>query len=89
MICLCVSTGELCYAHCREYVAGVLLVSDAEIVAAMGALLARGLKAEPSGCAALAALLSQRVPDVQGRDVLVLVTGGNTSLQELSQLLPT
>ncbi|XP_076448691.1 L-threonine ammonia-lyase-like [Babylonia areolata] len=81
--------GKLCYAHCRQYVEAVLLVSDQEILQAMGTLLHRGLKAEPSGCAAMAALLCGRVPDVEGKDVLVVVTGGNVSVEELHSHLPS
>lgn len=81
--------GKLCYAHCRQYIEDVILVSDKEILQCMHALFARGIKAEPSGCAAMAALMNQRVPDVEGKDVLVMITGGNASPEELCQLLPS
>ncbi|KAK7102030.1 L-threonine ammonia-lyase-like [Littorina saxatilis] len=80
--------GKLCYAHCRQYVEEVILVSEKEILQCMHALFARGIKAEPSGCAAMAAILNQRVPDVEGKDVLVVITGGNVSAEELCMLLP-
>lgn len=80
--------GKLGYAHCKQYVEDVLLVSDKEILECMQVLFSRGIKAEPSGCAAMAAVLSGRVPDVEGKEVLVVVTGGNVSAEELYQLLP-
>ncbi|XP_025108678.1 uncharacterized protein LOC112572905 isoform X2 [Pomacea canaliculata] len=81
-------TGKLCYAHCKRYVEDVILVSDKEIIDCMKILLDRGIKAEPSGCAALAAILNHRVPDVEGKDVLVLISGGNISVEELHFLIP-
>lgn len=53
----------------------------------MEILFERGIKVEPSGCAAMAAILNNHVPDVEGKDVLVLVTGGNVSVEDLYQLL--
>lgn len=82
------STGRLCYAHCKRFVEDVILVSEEEIVQAMHELFERGLKVEPAGCAAMAAILNHRVPEVEGKDVLVIVSGGNVSVQELYQLLP-
>ncbi|XP_025091966.1 uncharacterized protein LOC112562733 isoform X1 [Pomacea canaliculata] len=80
--------GRLCYAHCKRFVEDVILVSEEEIVQAMHELFERGLKVEPAGCAAMAAILNHRVPEVEGKDVLVIVSGGNVSVQELYQLLP-
>ncbi|KAK7490025.1 hypothetical protein BaRGS_00018725 [Batillaria attramentaria] len=80
--------GKLCYAHCKRFVEEVILVSDQEIIQSMQVLFARGIKAEPSGCAAMAAILNKRVPDVEGKVVVVVITGGNVSVEEVYQLLP-
>ena len=66
----------------------VILVSDEEILQCMNMLFLRGIKAEPSGCAAMAAIVNKRVPDVEGKDVVVVVTGGNVTVEELYRLLP-
>ncbi|XP_005111982.1 L-threonine dehydratase catabolic TdcB isoform X2 [Aplysia californica] len=79
--------GSLCYKHCRWFVEDVLLVSDEEMLSAMRVLFDRGIKAEPSGCAAFAALLSGKVPDVEGKKVVVYITGGNVSCSELSDIM--
>ena len=44
-----------------------------------------GLVVEPSGAAAVAAVLSQKVPDVAGKRVVAFITGGNVSPHELAE----
>ena len=46
-----------------------------------------GLKAEPSGCAAMAAILNNKIPDVAGKNVVVLITGSNVTLSEMSSYI--
>jgi threo-3-hydroxy-L-aspartate ammonia-lyase len=79
--------GELTFAVIRERVDDVVLVSDAEIVAAMRFLFER-LKtvAEPSGATALAALLAGRV-EARGRRVGVVITGGNVTADRFAELI--
>lgn len=43
-----------------------------------------GLVVEPSGAAAFAALQSKKVPDVEGKRVVVMVTGGNVTIEDLA-----
>ncbi|XP_059175865.1 L-threonine dehydratase catabolic TdcB-like isoform X2 [Physella acuta] len=76
--------GTICYRHCRWFVEDILLVSDAEILRTMRLLFQRGIKAEPSGCAALAAVLSGKVPDIEGKKVVVYISGGNVTCSELA-----
>ena len=52
------------------------------------ALYRRGLVVEPSGAAALAALIHGRVPHVQNKKVVVVVSGGNITPAEINQMLP-
>ena len=81
-------TGELVLEHVRAYVDGVLLVSDEEIVAGMRFLLERcKLLAEPAGAAAVAALLAGKVAARPGASVVAVVSGGNTDLGRLRELL--
>jgi threonine dehydratase len=48
----------------------------------------RGLVVEPSGCAAMAALIGGHVPeDITGKKVVVFVTGGNITPSEIIGLL--
>ena len=70
--------GELNYHYVAEFVDDVVLVSDAEILSAMKLLMTRAkLVVEPSGAAAVAALMYGRVPLAHGRTAVALVTGGN------------
>ena len=70
--------GELNYEYVREFVEDVVLVSDEEILAAMRLLLTRAkLVAEPSGAAAVAALMCGRVPVRGDATVVAVVSGGN------------
>lgn len=47
-----------------------------------------GLVVEPSGAAAFAALQSNKIPDVlPGSNVVVMVTGGNVTPEELCNLI--
>ena len=70
--------GELNYRYVAEFVEDVVLVSDEEILSAMRLLLTRAkLVAEPSGAAAVAALMCGRVPVSPGEAVVAVVSGGN------------
>ena len=70
--------GELNHRYVAEFVEDVVLVSDKEILSAMRLLLTRAkLVAEPSGAAAVAALMCGRVPVSGGDTVVALVSGGN------------
>ncbi|MGO9240869.1 MAG: pyridoxal-phosphate dependent enzyme [Bryobacteraceae bacterium] len=70
----------------QHLVEDVLLVSDAELLAAMRFLLSRmKILVEPSGAAGLAALLHGRLP-AGLRRVGVILSGGNVDLEFLSRL---
>lgn len=79
--------GKLTYQCCRRYVEDVILVSDNEILKCMSRLFDIGLVAEPSGCAALAAILNNQIPDVAGKRVVAVVTGSNVTLSEMSSYI--
>eukprot|EP00058_Branchiostoma_floridae_P014237 XP_002599725.1 hypothetical protein BRAFLDRAFT_62156 [Branchiostoma floridae] len=78
--------GSNAYTHNMAFVEDVVLVSDDEIIAAVKRLFSRGLVVEPSGAAAFAALMSGKIPDVKGKKVVVVITGGNVTTQELSKI---
>jgi threonine dehydratase len=71
--------GSITFGVMRERLAGVLTVSDDEILAAMRLIWERAKQVvEPAGATALAAVLSGRVP---GSDpLLVVLSGGNVDL---------
>ena len=83
-----VRPGDLTFAHCRDLVDDIVLVSDDQIVAATRLLLARGkLIVEFSGAATLAALLSGEV--ARERRTAVVLSGGNLDpVRALSLMQP-
>lgn len=78
--------GELNYEIVRDAVEDVVLVTDDEILDAMGLLLSRTkLVAEPSGAASTAALLTGRIPLPTSGTVVAVVSGGNVNLDLLPE----
>ncbi|PIK48603.1 putative serine racemase [Apostichopus japonicus] len=78
--------GRKTYNHCKHFTEGVLLVSDDELVRATKHLYERGLVVEPAGAAAFAALMFNKIPDVIGKRVVIVLTGGNVSPQQMYEL---
>jgi threonine dehydratase len=71
--------GELMFPIAQRYVAGVVLVSDDELVAARAALWERArVVAEPGGVAAFAAVHSGKYRPETGERVGVVISGANT-----------
>jgi len=72
--------GRLTFEVIRACLHGVLTVSDAQLIDAMRFFAGRmKLVVEPTGCLAAAAAL-ERVIDLRGRRVGVIVSGGNVDL---------
>ena len=53
--------GANAFEHVKAYVDGIILVTDEEIIQAVDLLFRHGLVVEPSGAAALTAVLTGRV----------------------------
>lgn len=62
---------------------GIVLVSDEEIKAAVSTLYRSGLVVEPSGSAAFAAIVNNKILELEGKDVVCILTGGNIGKSEL------
>jgi threo-3-hydroxy-L-aspartate ammonia-lyase len=79
--------GALTFEVNRRLLDGVVVVSDQEILAAMAFLFDRmKLVAEPSGAAAVAAILAGKV-EVGGLRVGALISGGNVGLARFRDLM--
>ncbi|XP_046729935.1 phenylserine dehydratase isoform X2 [Silurus meridionalis] len=78
------SAGALPYAMCKKYVEEIVLVTDDEIKSAVSTLYKAGLVVEPSGAAAFAALVNNRIPDITGRNIVIILSGGNIGKDELT-----
>ena len=79
--------GDLAFAIIKEWVDEVVLVDEAYLVQAIALLAARSkLVAEGAGAASLAAALSGAV-DVDGRMVVLVLSGGNIDPEPLGAIL--
>lgn len=80
--------GDRTFPIVRALTEGVVTVSDLELRRAM-ALLALRMKliVEPGGSAGFAALLHGKVPDLAGRRVGVVLSGGNVDLERFGALV--
>jgi threonine dehydratase len=82
------SVGELPFKICRERVAGTFEVTEDEILEAMWLLLRKAhVVAEPSGAVPLAALLSGRDEERLGNRIVLVISGGNVSIDLLKKIL--
>jgi len=80
--------GDLTLAIAQRYVDDVVLVSDAEIAAALGLVLERAkLQGEPAGVAGVAALLAGKCGVRPGARVVTPICGGNVDRARLKELL--
>ncbi|MEW5915663.1 MAG: threonine/serine dehydratase [Gemmatimonadota bacterium] len=80
--------GRLNLAHVQAYVDQMLLVSDRDIVAALGVLVERcKVVAEPAGAAAVAPLLTGALTIEPDARVAAIICGGNIDRQRLKSLL--
>ncbi|MEO6912672.1 MAG: threo-3-hydroxy-L-aspartate ammonia-lyase [Candidatus Baltobacteraceae bacterium] len=81
------SPGELTFAIARRYVRGVLTVTDLELRDAMRFAFERlKIVVEPSGAAGLAALLSGKI-EARGKQVGVILSGGNVDADRFGELI--
>lgn len=80
--------GEMTLDAVRRHVDDVVLVTDEEILSAMRDLLSFAkLVVEPAGAAAVAALLTAKIPVDRGAHVAAVISGGNVDLDTLKALL--
>jgi threonine dehydratase len=80
--------AERTFAIIRELVTGILTASDDEMRRAMAFLASRmKIVVEPGGAIAFAALLHGNVPDVQGRKVGIVLSGGNVDPDRFGSLI--
>ena len=79
--------GELTFPILQQSLAGVLLVTDEELVETLGFVLERmKVLVEPSGVAGAAAV-RHRKANFAGRRVGVILSGGNVDREKLAQYL--
>jgi len=79
--------GEFTYAHTQRYVDDLVLVKESEIAECVAQLAERAkLVVEPSGAAAMAAMINGHLP-LKNKKVAVMVSGGNISFELYQSLI--
>lgn len=79
--------GDLTYAMTKQYVDGVVTVSEDEIAAAILALIEKQkLIAEGAGAVAVAAAMFNKLP-IAGKNAVCVVSGGNIDVNILSRVI--
>jgi len=79
--------GHITFAIIRRDVTDVLTVTDAQLIDCMGFMASRmKLIVEPTGCLGFAAA-RQRQPELKGKRIGVLVSGGNVDMARFCSLL--
>src|SRR5881296_831696 len=82
------AVGDLTLEACQKYVDGIYTVSDEEILSAMKLLIREAhIFPEPSGAAPAAVLLSNRNVEKLGEKVVLVISGGNVSLDLLAKTI--
>uniref|UniRef100_UPI0037E7B9A4 L-threonine dehydratase catabolic TdcB n=1 Tax=Semicossyphus pulcher TaxID=241346 RepID=UPI0037E7B9A4 len=76
--------GTLPFKLCQLYVEGIVLVSDEEIKEAVSILYSSGLVVEPSGSATIAAIFNSKIPELEGKNIVCILSGGNIGKDELT-----
>ena len=80
--------GNLTYDLCQKYVDGIITVTDDEIALAILTLLEQQkLIAEGAGAVPVAAVMNGKIPDIDGKNVVCVVSGGNIDVTILSRVI--
>lgn len=80
--------GNITFDMVNKYVDGIFTVSDDEIALAILTLMEQQkLVAEGAGAVPVAAVMNGKIPDVNGKKVCCLVSGGNIDVTILSRVI--
>ena len=80
--------GENTFTYVSKYVDGIVTVTDDEISSAILALIEQQkLIAEGAGATPVAAVMFDKIPDIKGKNVICLVSGGNIDVTILSRVI--
>lgn len=80
--------GDITYDIVKNYVDGIVTVSDDEIALAILTLLEKQkLIAEGAGAVPVAAVMSGKIPDIENKNVCCVVSGGNIDVTILSRVI--
>ena len=80
--------GEHTFEYCKQFVDGIVTVSDDEVSSAILHLIEKQkLIAEGAGATPVAAVMFDKIPDIKGKNVVCVVSGGNIDVTILSRVI--
>ena len=80
--------GANTFAYCKQYVDKIVTVSDDEIATAILALIEREkVVAEGAGATPLAAVLAGKFPELKGKRVCCVISGGNIDVTIMNRVI--
>lgn len=80
--------GKLTFDICSKYVDKIVSVTDDQVSAAILALIEKQkMIAEGAGAVSLAAVMFDKIPDIKGKNVVCLISGGNIDVTILSRVI--
>ena len=80
--------GNLTFDLCEKYVDDIVTVTDEQISAAILALIEKQkMIAEGAGAVSLASVMFGKIPDIKGKKVCCLISGGNIDVTILSRVI--
>lgn len=80
--------GVHTFKFCEKYVDGIVSVTDDQVSAAILALIEKQkMIAEGAGAVSLAAVMFGKIPDIAGKKVVCLISGGNIDVTILSRVI--
>lgn len=80
--------GENTYEMCKKYVDDIVTVTDDQIADAILWLMEKQkLVSEGAGAVSVAAVKSGKIPDIKGKKVVCLVSGGNIDVNTLNRVI--
>ncbi len=80
--------GDKTYEYCSKYLDDIVTVTDDEIATAIVMLMeGQKLIAEGAGATALAAIHFKKLPQIKGKKVVALLSGGNIDVTILSRVI--
>ena len=80
--------GDIPFDLARKFIDEIVLVEEDEIANAVLTLLeVEKTVVEPSGAAALAAIMSNKLPQLKGKQVAIVATGGNIDMTLMGRII--
>ena len=80
--------GVNTFEYCKQYVDGIVTVTDDEVSSAILHLIEKQkLIAEGAGAVSVAAVMFNKIPDIKGKNVVCVVSGGNIDVTILSRVI--